>query len=115
VTKENYEEFVKKHKVIYDIYFRQIDKKNEIVQELTNIFKERGELLSNIGVQLLVENDMDVLANQMENFTFYVPNDKNTKTINEMMDFIFSEDTIEKIKKDEKISEKDISLQPIEF
>ena len=115
VTKENYEEFVKKHKIIYDIYFRQRNKKNEIVEELTNIFKERSELLSNIGVQLLVENDMDVLANQMENFNFYIPNDKNTKTINEMMDFIFSEDTIEKIKKDEKISEKDINLQPIEY
>ena len=115
VTKDNYEEFVKKHKIIYDIYFRQIDNKKEIVNELTNIFKERTELLSNIGVQLLVEDDMDVLANQMENFTFYIPNEKNTKTINEMMDFIYSEETIEKIKKDEKISEKDINLQTIEY
>ena len=115
VTKDNYEEFVKKHKIIYDIYFRQIDNKKEIVNELTNIFKERSELLSNIGVHLLVEDDMDVLANQMENFTFYIPNEKNTKTINEMMDFIYSEETIEKIKKDEKISEKDINLQTIEY
>ena len=46
VTKDNYEEFVKKHKIIYDIYFRQIDNKKEIVNELTNIFKERTELLS---------------------------------------------------------------------
>ena len=115
VTKDNYEEFVKKHKIIYDIYFRQIDNKKEIVNELTNIFKEKSELLSNIGVHLLVEDDMDVLANQMENFTFYIPNEKNTKTINEMMDFIYSEETIEKIKKDEKISEKDINLQTIEY
>ena len=115
VTKDNYEEFVKKHKIIYDIYFRQIDNKKEIVNELTNIFKERSELLTNIGVHLLVEDDMDVLANQMENFTFYIPNEKNTKTINEMMDFIYSEETIEKIKKDEKISEKDINLQTIEY
>ena len=115
VTKDNYEEFVKKHKIIYDIYFRQIDNKKEIVNELTNIFKERTELLTNIGVHLLVEDDMDVLANQMENFTFYIPNEKNTKTINEMMDFIYSEETIEKIKKDEKISEKDINLQTIEY
>ena len=115
VTKDNYEDFVKKHKIIYDIYFRQLDNKKEIVNELTNIFKERSELLSNIGVKLLVEDDMDVLANQMENFTFYIPNEKNTKTINEMVDFIFSEETIEKIKKDEKISEKDINLQTIEY
>ena len=115
VTKENYEEFVKKHKIIYDIYFRIKDKKNEVVNELTNIFKERGDLLSNIGVNLLVENDMDVLANQVEYFTFYIPNDKNNKTINEIMDFIFSEETIEKIKKDEKISEKEINLQSIEY
>ena len=115
VTKDNYEEFVKKHKIIYDIYFRQTDNKKEIVNELTNIFKEKSELLSNIGVHLLVEDDMDVLANQMENFTFYIPNEKNTKTINEMMDFIYSEETIEKIKKDEKISEKDINLQTIEY
>ena len=115
VTKENYEDFVKKHKIIYDIYFKQSAKKNDIIKELTNIFKERSELLSNIGVNLLMENDMDVLSNQMENFTFYIPDNKNTKTINEVMDFIFSEETIEKIKKDEKISEKDISIQKIEY
>ena len=29
----------------------------------------------------------------MENFTFYIPNEKNTKTINEMMDFYHVEQT----------------------
>ena len=114
VNEENIESFKKEQKIIYDVYFKQSDTKKEIIKELLNIFKENPHIINNMGIEINAENIEIELSNHIENLKFYIPNDKNIKSIQEMVDYIFSDETIEKIKKDEKIEEKDIDIQKIE-
>ena len=46
VNDENYEEFYKKYNVLYDTYFRQNSRGDEISVELKSIIKERPDLLA---------------------------------------------------------------------
>ena len=66
-----------------------------------------------MGVELNIDNNEEQLFNHIKNFKFYIPNINNNKSIKEMIDFIFNKETIEKIKKDEKISNEDINIQTI--
>ena len=113
VNKDNIKNFQKNQKIIYDIYFKQNDTKKEICTELFNILKEKPQILLNMGVELNIDNNEEQLFNHIKNFKFYIPNINNTKSIKEMIDFIFNKETIEKIKKDEKISNEDINIQTI--
>ena len=115
VNENNIEEFKKEHKIIYDIYFRQNAGKKEIVEELFNIFKEKPEIITNMGVDLIMEGDEDELSNHIKNLRFYIPNNKNQKSIQEIINFIFSDEIIEKIKKDEKIKEEELELSKVEY
>ena len=110
VNDENIDNFIKSQNIIYDMYFKQNNKKREFNNELFNILLENPQILTNMGVEIILPNDRDELYNHIKNFKFYIPNDNNTKTLKEMIDFIFCKETIELIKKDEKIEEKDIGL-----
>lgn len=55
-----------------------------------------------MGVELILENDKEIIKNCINNFKLFIPNSKNKKITKEMMDFIFSNETIEKSKKNEK-------------
>jgi len=111
VDENSIDNFKNSQKIIYDVYFKQNDTKSDIINELLNIIKEKPQILYNMGVELKSEdNNEDELNNHIKNFKFYIPNEKNTKSANEIVDFIFSDITIEKIKKDEKISKNDIDI-----
>jgi len=111
VKEENYEEFKKKHDIIYDIYFKQSSSRNEVLNELKNIYKEKPEILSNMGVKFLsIENNEDELLNHIELLKYYKPKSENKKTSKEILDYILSKETIEKIKKGEKIKSTEIQL-----
>ena len=111
VDENSIDNFKNSQKIIYDVYFKQNDTKSDILNELLNIIKEKPQILYNMGVELKSEdNNEDELNNHIKNFKFYIPNEKNTKSANEIVDFIFSDVTIEKIKKDEKISKNDIDV-----
>ena len=115
VNEENYEEFKKKHDIIYDIYFKQSSKRNEVLDELKNIYKEKPEIISNMGVKFLsTEINEDELLNHIELLKYYKPNSENKKTPKEILDYILSKETIEKIKKGEKIKSTEIKLSKLD-
>ena len=114
VNEENIENFKKNQNIIYDIYFKQGSTNEEFCFELYNILLENPQILSNMGVQL-IHNDKDKIIQQLKNFKFYIPDSNNKKTAKEMADFIFSNKTIELIKKDVKIEEKDLTIKLLEF
>ena len=110
LKEENYEEFKKKHNIIYDIYFNQTVKKNEILEELNNIYKEKPEILTNMGIKLSSEKDESEILNQVKHLKYYIPMNENKKTKEEILNFILSKETIEKIKKDEQIEPKELNI-----
>ena len=110
LKEENYEEFKKKHNIIYDIYFNQTVKKNEILEELNNIYKEKPEILTNMGIKLSSEKDENEILNQVKYLKYYIPMNENKKTKEEILNFILSKETIEKIKKDEQIEPKELNI-----
>ena len=110
VNEENIENFKKSNNIIYDLYFKQSDKRQEFYIELSNILLENPQILTNMGVELILPNDKDEIIQRLKNFKFYIPSSKNTKSFKEMTDFIFSNETIELIKNDEKIEEKDLDV-----
>ena len=110
VNDENYEDFYQKYNVLYDTYFRQKSKGDEITIELKSIIKERPDLLSTMGVKLLTENNEDELMNHFNFLKYYIPYETNTKSPKEMLDFILSKKSIEKIKNNTKISSEDIPI-----
>ena len=110
LKEENYEEFKKKHNIIYDIYFNQTVKKNEILEELNNIYKEKPEILTNMGIKLSSEKDESEIFNQVKHLKYYIPMNENKKTKEEILNFILSKETIEKIKKDEQIEPKELNI-----
>jgi len=89
------EKFIKEHKIIYDVYFKQKDDKKDIIAELINIFKEKPYILSNMGVKLNLE-DKDEITKKINNFVFYKKN--CNKSVNEILDDIFNEESIKNIK-----------------
>ena len=110
VSNENYEEFYKKYNIIYDLYFRQNSRADEIINELKIIIKERPELLSKIGVKFVTEGNEDEIMNHFNFLKYYIPYESNTKTKQEILDFILSKSSIEKIKNNLKISSEDIPI-----
>ena len=115
VNDENYEAFYKKYNVLYDTYFRQKSRGDEISVELKSIIKERPDLLATMGVKFLTENSEDELMNHFNFLKFYIPYETNTKSPKEMLDFILSKESVEKIKKDSKISSEDIPIYKSPF
>ena len=115
VNDDNYEAFYKKYNVLYDTYFRQKSRGDEISVELKSIIKERPDLLATMGVKFLTENNEDELMNHFNFLKFYIPYETNTKSPKEMLDFILSKESVEKIKKDTKISSEDIPIYKSPF
>ena len=115
INAENMENFKKNHNIIYDVYYKQSDKKKEFFEELINILLEKPEILSNMGVELDSPINKDKILEHIKHFNFYQPNNKNTKSPKEMTDFIFSDETIQLIQKDGKIEEKDINVNRITY
>ena len=115
VNDENYEAFYKKYNVLYDTYFKQKSRGDEISVELKSIIKERPDLLATMGVKFLTENSEDELMNNFKIKKYYIPYETNTKSPKEMIDFILSKESIEKIKKDTKISSEDIPIYKSPF
>ena len=111
VNDENYPNFVEKYGVIYDTYFKQSSRGDDIMIELKNIFKEKPELLSNMGVNFVTEGNEDEIMNHCNFLKLYIPNSLNTKTPKEILDFILSKETIEKLKNNTKISADDIPIK----
>ena len=114
LKEENYEEFKKKHNIIYDIYFNQTVKKSQIMEELNDIYKEKPEILTNMGIKLSSEKEDDIL-NQVKHLKYYVPMNENNKTKEEILNYILSKETIEKIKKDEQIEPKELNIECSSF
>ena len=114
LKEENYEEFKKKHNIIYDIYFNQTVKKSQIMEELNDIYKEKPEILTNMGIKLASEKEDDIL-NQVKHLKYYVPMNENNKTKEEILNYILSKETIEKIKKDEQIEPKELNIECSSF
>ena len=115
VNDENIERFKKNQNIIYDVYFKQSASRDDIYKELEEILIEKPEILNNMGVEIIMKNDKEVMKNHIQNFKFFVPNSTNKKSAKEMMDFIFSNETIEKLKKDEKIPENEINLLAVQY
>ena len=113
INDENYEDFKKTHEVIYDLYFKQNSTKEEIESELKNIYKEKLEILKKMGIKFLLENNEDELSNHILSLKYYKPSHENQKSIKEILDFIYSKETIEKIKKDEKIKLNELKLKKV--
>ena len=110
VNEENIENFKKGQNIVYDLYFKQNASEKEVKKELNNIFKEKPQILSNMGIDLVMNNNEDAFSSYINNFTYYIPKDENNKSAKEIADFIFSNETIEKLKKDEKITQEEIML-----
>ena len=89
---------------MYDVYFRQNARADEIINELKEIIKDRPELLSTMGVKFVTEGQEDELMNHFNFLKYYIPYETNTKSKQEMIDFILSKASIDKIKNNLKIS-----------
>ena len=111
-NENNLNEFIKKHNIIYDVYFKQNATSKDVMQELCFILKEKPELLVNMGVKFLTNtNNEDELMNHLNYLTLYYPQNINHKNLQEMLDFIYNKETIENLKKDKKISLDDIRIK----
>ena len=99
INEKEIEKFIKKHKIVYDVYFKQNDDKTAVVKELINIFKEKPYILSDLGVELKLEDD-DII-NKVNNFIFYKKEYGNN--LNEILDKIFNEEIIKSVKGENKI------------
>ena len=115
VNEENIENFKKNQNIIYDIYFKQSDSSEQIKNELINILVEKSYILTNMGVNLLRQNDREEISKHVDNFLFYIPKENNDKSEEELTDFFFTNETIEKIKKEEKISEDESGIIAAKF
>ena len=111
ISDDNYSEFQQNHNIIYDIYFKVNGDDNELYNEIKNILKERPELLMTMGVKFVAENSEDEIMNHINFLKFYFPKEDNDKSPQEMLDFILSKETIEKLKSGKKISPNDIKIQ----
>ena len=112
VNEENIENFKKSQNIIYDVYFKQNDSEKDIKKELTSILKEKPQILTNMGIELIMDNtNDDIISSYINSFDFYMPNENNDKSAKEITDYIISNEIIEKLKKDEKISEDEIKLK----
>ena len=100
INSNEIEKFIKEHKIVYDVYFKQSDDKKDIISELINIFKEKPYILSNMGVELNLEDKAEI-TKKSDNFVFYTKN--CNKSVNEILDDIFNEESIKNIKSGEKI------------
>ena len=108
---DNFEEFKKKHNIIYDVYFKQTANSNDIMKELKYILKENREILVNMGIKFISEDSEDELMNHLNFIKLYYTRDNNDKTLQEMLDFIFKKETIENLKQNKKISLNDIKIK----
>lgn len=99
INEKEIEKFIKKNKIVYDVYFKQNDDKTAVVKELINIFKEKPYILSDLGVKLKLEDD-DII-NKVNNFIFYKKEYGNN--LNEILDKIFNEEIIKRVKGENKI------------
>lgn len=114
VDENSIDNFINNQKIVYDIYFKQNVSKSDILNELISILKEKPQILYNMGVELkLDDNNEEELSNHIHNFKFYIPNEKNMKNANEIVDFIFNKEKIKNIQSDEKISKIDINITKI--
>ena len=55
-----------------------------------------------MGVKFLLENNEDELSNHIISLKYYRLTHENQKSLKEILDFIYSKETIEKIKKRRK-------------
>ena len=115
VNESNIEDFKKSQNIIYDIYLKQGSTGKDFLIELKYILFKYPNILSNMGIELTNQNDIEEIKNHLSKFQFYFPSNKNTKNTKEMADYIFSNETIELIKNDEKIKEKDISITRVGY
>ena len=109
INEENIESFKKTQNIIYDIYLKQGSTWNEFLIELKYILLENPQILSNMGINLINQNSIEEIKSHLNKFEFYIPNNTNKKNTKEIVDYIFSNETIELIKKNEKIKHSDIS------
>ena len=109
ISEENFEAFCNSHKIVYDIYFKQTWEEREFQNEFYKILEENPQLLQNMGIEL---KDNKISKN---NFQFYIPDSKNTKTLDELMDTIYNMKTIEKLNKGEKIKEDEINITNVPY
>ena len=63
-----------------------------------------------MGVNFITENNEDELMNHFNFLKIYIIHSSNTKPQKEILEFILSKETIEKIKNNSKISSDDIPL-----
>ena len=84
------------------------------MEELNDIYKEKPEILTNMGIKLSSEKEDDIL-NQVKHLKYYVPMNENNKTKEEILNYILSKETIEKIKKDEQIEPKELNIECSSF
>ena len=63
-----------------------------------------------MGVNFITENNEDELMNHCNFLKIYIIHSSNTKSQKEILEFILSKETIEKIKNNSKISSDDIPL-----
>ena len=111
LKEENYEDFKKKHSTIYDIYLNQTANRDETFEELNNIYKERPEILTNMGVKLSSEKDENEILNNTKHLKYYIPLNEKKKKKEEILNNILSKETIEKIKKDEQLDLKEFNIE----
>ena len=64
-----------------------------------------------MGVNFVTEGNEDEIMNHCNFLKLYIPNSLNTKTPKEILDFILSKETIEKLKNNTKISADDIPIK----
>ena len=114
---ENLDEFRKKQKIIYDLYFHKYDTRSEIIEELLNIFKEKPFLLENMGIEISPELKDEEISNHISNLSFYIPNLKYNKYLSaeELSEIIFNNEAIEKFKKGEQLTNEEINLSKVGF
>ena len=67
-----------------------------------------------MGIKLNKENIDIEINNNINSLRYYIPKkDENKKTAQEMLDFILSKETIEKIKKGEKITQNELCITSV--
>ena len=115
VNEENIEDFKKTQNNVYDIYFKQGSTGKDIFIELKYILFKNPQILSKMGIELTNSSDIEEIKNYLNKFQLYLPSNKNTKTTKEMVDYIFSNETINLIKKDVKIKDEDISITRVGY
>ena len=70
INENDIEKFIKEHKIVYDVYFKQNDEKKDIIKELIYIFEEKPYILYNMGIKLKI-GDQNEISDKVNNFNFY--------------------------------------------